>query len=96
MKKTLTLFLSATIAVGGVALAPLAPPASAGCASYPGATVVKCVRDTPKPTKAQKKKKQFKRLSVVNRRVARVNLDEDHPVREPNLPKRLSIVWTLR
>ena len=73
MKKTLTLLLSATIAVGGVAFAP---SASAGCASYPGATVVKCVRDTPKPTKAQKK------------RVARVNLDVDHPVREPNLPKR--------
>ena len=83
MKKTLTLLLSATIAVGGVALAP---SASAGCASYPGATVVKCVRDTPKPTKAQKK--QFKRLSLVDRRVARVNLDVDHPVREPNLPKR--------
>ena len=82
MKKTLTLLLSATIAVGGVAFAPFA---SAGCASYPGATVVKCVRDTPKPepTKAQKK-----RLSLVNRRVARVNLDVDHPVREPNLPKR--------
>ena len=73
MKKTLTLLLSATIAVGGVAFAPAA---SAGCASYPGATVVKCVRDTPKLTKAQKK------------RVARVNLDVDHPVREPNLPKR--------
>ena len=72
MKNTLTLLLSATIAVGGVALAPAA---SAGCASYPGATVVKCVRDTPKLTKAQKK------------RVARVNLDVDHPVREPNLPK---------
>ena len=85
MKKTLTLLLSATIAVGGVALAP---SASAGCASYPGATVVKCVRDAPKPTKAQKKKKKFKRLSLVNRRVARVNLDVDHPVREPNLPKR--------
>ena len=83
MKKTLTLLLSATIAVGGVALAP---PASAGCASYPGATVVKCVRDTPKLTKAQKK--QFKRLSLVNKRVARVNLDVDHPVREPNMPKR--------
>ena len=90
MKKTLTLLLSATIAVGGVAFAPAA---SAGCASYPGATVVKCVRDTPKPkptkakmTKAQKK--QFKRLSLVNKRVARVNLDVDHPVREPNLPKR--------
>ena len=83
MKKTLTLLLSATIAVGGVALAPAA---SAGCASYPGATVVKCVRDTPKPTKAAKK--QFKRLSLVDRRVARVNLDVDHPVREPNLPKR--------
>ena len=60
----LTLLLSATIAVGGVALAP------AGCASYPGATVVKCVRDTPKPkptkakmTKAQKK--ALKRLSIV-------------------------------
>ena len=75
----LTLLLSATIAVGGVA-------ASAGCASYPGATVVKCVQDTPKPTKAQKK--ALKRLSPVNRRVARVNLDVDHPVREPNLPKR--------
>lgn len=72
MKKTLTLLLSATIAVGGVALAPT------GCASYPGATVVKCVRDTPKK----------KRLSLVNKRVARVNLDVDHPVREPNLPKR--------
>ena len=83
MKKTLTLLLSAAIAVGGVALAPTA---SAGCASYPGATVVKCVQDTPKPTKAQKK--QFKRLSLVNRHVARVNLDVDHPVREPNLPKR--------
>ena len=82
MKKTLTLLLSATIAVGGVALAPTA---SAGCASYPGATVVKCVQDTPKPTKAHKKKK---RLSLVNRHVARVNLDVDHPVREPNLPKR--------
>ena len=64
MKKTLTLLLSATIAVGGVALAP------AGCASYPDATVVKCVRDTPKPkptkakmTKAQKK--ALKRLSIV-------------------------------
>ena len=68
MKKTLTLLLSATIAVGGVAFAP---SASAGCASYPGATVVKCVRDTPK-----------------KKRVARVNLDVDHPVREPNLPKR--------
>ena len=79
MKKTLTLLLSATIAVGGVAFAP---SASAGCASYPGATVVKCVKDTPK------KKKQFKRLSLVDRRVARVNLDVDHPVREPNLPKR--------
>ena len=75
MKKTLTLLLSATIAVGGVAFAPAA---SAGCASYPGATVVKCVRDTPKK----------KRLSLVDRRVARVNLDVDHPVREPNLPKR--------
>ena len=87
MKKTLTLLLSATIAVGGVAFAP---SASAGCASYPGATVVKCVQDTPKPTKAQKKaaKKQFKRLSLVDRHVARVNLDVDHPVREPNLPKR--------
>ena len=83
MKKTLTLLLSATIAVGGVALAPTA---SAGCASYPGATVVKCVQDTPKPTKAHKKKK--KQLSLVNRHVARVNLDVDHPVREPNLPKR--------
>ena len=82
MKKTLTLLLSATIAVGGVALAPTA---SAGCASYPGATVVKCVQDTPKPTKAHKKKK---RLSLVNRHVARVHLDVDHPVREPNLPKR--------
>ena len=83
MKKTLTLLLSATIAVGGVALAPTA---SAGCASYPGATVVKCVQDTPKPTKAHKKKK--KRPALVDRRVARVNLDVDHPVREPNLPKR--------
>ena len=82
MKKTLTLLLSATIAVGGVALAPAA---SAGCASYPGATVVKCVQDTPKPTKAHKKKK---RPALVDRRVARVNLDVDHPVREPNLPKR--------
>lgn len=82
MKKTLTLLLSATIAVGGVALAPTA---SAGCASYPGATVVKCVQDTPKPTKAHKKKK---RPALVDRRVARVNLDVDHPVREPNLPKR--------
>ena len=86
MKKTLTLLLSATIAVGGVAFAP---SASAGCASYPGATVVKCVRDTPKPkpTKA-KMTKALKRLSLVNKRVARVNLDVDHPVREPNLPKR--------
>ena len=84
MRKTLTLLLSATIAVGGVALAPAA---SAGCASYPGATVVKCVRDTPKPTKAAKKR-ALKRLSLVDRRVARVNLDVDHPVREPNLPKR--------
>lgn len=82
MKKTLTLLLSATIAVGGVALAPT------GCASYPGATVVKCVRDTPKPTKAKMTKAQKKRLSLVDRRVARVNLDVDHPVREPNLPKR--------
>ena len=83
MKKTLTLLLSATIAVGGVAFAP---SASAGCASYPGATVVKCVRDTP--TKAKMTKAQKKRLSFVNKRVARVNLDVDHPVREPNLPKR--------
>ena len=87
MKKTLTLLLSATIAVGCVAFAPAA---SAGCASYPGATVVKCVRDTPKPkpTKAKMTKAQKKRLSLVNKRVARVNLDVDHPVREPNLPKR--------
>ena len=83
MKKTLTLLLSATIAVGGV---PFASSATAGCATYVGAPVVKCVRDTPKPTKAQKR--QFKHLSLVDRRVARVNLDVDHPVREPNLPKR--------
>lgn len=83
MKKTLTLLLSATIAVGGVALAPAA---SAGCASYPGATVVRCVPDTLKPTKAQKR--QFKRLALLNRHVARVNLDVDHPVREPDLPKK--------
>ena len=84
MKKTLTLLLSATIAIGGVALAPTA---SAGCASYPGATVVKCVQDTPKHKKKKKKKKK-KRPALVNKRVARVNLDVDHPVREPNLPKR--------
>ena len=86
MKKTLTLLLSATIAVGGVPFSSAAPAATAGCATYVGAPVVKCVRDTPKPTKAQKR--QFKRLPLVDRRVARVNLDVDHPVREPNLPKR--------
>ena len=83
MKKTLTtLGLAASLVITAV---PFASSATAGCASYPGATVVKCVRDTPKPepTKAQKK-----RLSLVNRHVARVNLDVDHPVREPNLPKR--------
>ena len=84
MKKTLTtLGLAASLVITAV---PFASSATAGCASYPGATVVKCVQDTPKPTKAHKK--QFKRLSLVNRHVARVNLDVDHPVREPNLPKR--------
>ena len=83
MKKTLTtLGLAASLVITAV---PFASSATAGCASYPGATVVKCVQDTPKPTKAHKKKK---RLSLVNRHVARVNLDVDHPVREPNLPKR--------
>ena len=71
----MNLLLAAIIAVGGVA----APAASAGCASYPGATVVKCVQDTPKPKKVAKKR---------DRRVARVNLDVDHPVRESDLPKR--------
>ena len=66
------LALTALLAVGGV----LAAPTSAGCASYPSAAVVKCVKDTPK---AQKKKAQKK---------PRVNLDVDHPVREPDLPKK--------
>ena len=66
----IALALASSLAVGGALAAP------AGCASYPSAAVVKCVKDTPK---AQKKKAQKK---------PRVNLDVDHPVREPDLPKK--------
>ena len=63
MKKTLTLATALVLTLGGVAA-----PAEAGCASYPGAKVVRCVQDTPqvqkKLTKAQKK--LLKRLSLLS------------------------------
>ena len=70
----IALALTSSLAVGGA----LAAPTSAGCASHPSAAVVKCVKDTPKVQKKAKKKKKK----------PRVNLDVDHPVREPDLPKK--------